>query len=71
MVGSLNLGGSVEAVYDAVDIAERAVEKGAEALLMPVAARRQRFDLSDEMAARINIRFYTDARDALLKALLD
>ncbi|WP_456429841.1 BREX system Lon protease-like protein BrxL [Rhodocaloribacter sp.] len=71
VVGSLNLGGSVEAVYDAVDIAELAVEKGAEALLMPVAARRQLFDLSDEMAARINIQFYTDARDALLKALLD
>ena len=71
IVGSLNLGGSIEDLYNAVSVAELAAEKGAETLLMPVSSRRQLLDLSDDMAARINIQFYTDARDALLKALVD
>ncbi|WP_412062128.1 BREX system Lon protease-like protein BrxL [Rubrivirga sp. IMCC45206] len=71
VVGSLNLGGSIEDLYNAVSVAEIAVEKGAETLLMPVSARRQLLDLSDDMAARLNVQFYTDARDALLKALAD
>jgi ATP-dependent Lon protease len=28
------------------------------------------FDLSDEMATRLGIEFYQDAKDALMKALL-
>ena len=71
VVGSLNLGGSIEELYNAVSVAEIAVEKGATTLLMPVSARRQLLDLSDDMAARLNVQFYTDARDALLKALAD
>ena len=35
----------------------------------PISARRQLNDLSDEIAAKITILYYTDARDALLKAL--
>jgi ATP-dependent Lon protease len=70
IVGGINLGGSVEPIYNAVSLAEMAVEKGAAALLMPVAARRQLYDLSDDMATRIDIQFYSDARDALLKALV-
>jgi ATP-dependent Lon protease len=50
-------------------LAEIAVEKGATALLMPVACRRQLVDLSDDMATRIDIQFYSDAKDALLKAM--
>ena len=38
-------------------------------LLMPVSARRQLIDLSDDMATKVNILFYGDAREALLKAL--
>jgi ATP-dependent Lon protease len=38
---------------------------------MPVACRRQLFDLSDEMATRIDIQFYSDARDALIKAMVE
>jgi energy-coupling factor transporter ATP-binding protein EcfA2 len=53
----------------ATAVAEIAVEKGASALLMPVACRRQLFDLSDDMATKIDIQFYSDARDALLKAI--
>jgi len=70
-VGGLNLGGGLDPVYNAVGIAELAVEKGAETLLIPISARRQLNDLSDEMAAKITILYYTDARDALLKALTD
>ena len=51
--------------------AELAIEKGATQLLLPVSARKQLMDLSDEMAAKLNIQFYTDSRDALLKALLE
>jgi ATP-dependent Lon protease len=36
---------------------------------MPVSCRRQLFDLSDEMATKIDIQFYSDARDALFKAM--
>jgi len=70
IVGEINLGGSVEPVHNPVTVAEIAVEKGATALLMPVACRRQLFDLSDEMATKIDIQFYSDARDALIKAMV-
>ena len=71
IVGEINLGGSIESIHNAVTIAEIAVEKGATALLMPVACRRQLFDLSDDMATKIDIQFYSDARDALLKAMVE
>ena len=71
IVGEINLGGSIEPIHNPVTIAEIAVEKGATALLMPVACRRQLFDLSDDMATRIDIQFYSDARDALLKAMVE
>ena len=71
LVGALNLGGSVEPLVNAVGIVEIAVEKGASVVLMPVSARRQLFELSDDMATRINILFYSDTPDALLKALIE
>ena len=71
VVGALNLGGSVESLANAVGIIEVAVEKGADTVLMPVSARRQLFELSDDMATRVNIQFYSDTPDALLKALLE
>ena len=52
-------------------LAELAVEKNAKTLLMPVSCRRQLNDLSDEMATKLDIEFYQDARDALLKSLAD
>jgi ATP-dependent Lon protease len=69
VVGGLNLGGSVEPIYNAVSLVELAADKGAATLLMPVSARKQMLELPDELATRINIMFYADARDALLKAL--
>jgi ATP-dependent Lon protease len=71
IVGEINLGGSIEPIHNPVTIAEIAVEKGASALLMPVSCRRQLFDLSDDMATRIDIQFYSDTRDALLKAMVE
>ena len=71
VVGELNLGGSVEPLLNAVGVVEVAVERGAETVLIPVSARKQLFELSDNMATRINVQFYADAPDALLKALLD
>ena len=71
LVGALNLGGSVEPLSNAVGVVEVAVEKGASVVLMPVSARKQLFDLSDDMATRVNVQFYSDTPDALLKALLD
>ena len=71
IVGSLNLGGSVDTVYNAINVAELAVEKGASTLLIPVNARKQLNDLSDEMITKINIQYYTDLKDCLLKALME
>ena len=71
IVGSLNLGGSVEMIPNPVGIAELAVEKGAVTLLMPISARKQLFDLPDTLATKIRIEFYADAKDAFLKALVE
>lgn len=71
VVGEINLGGSIEPVHNPVTIAEIAVEKGATVLLLPVSCRRQLIDLSDDMAIKIDVQFYSDARDALLKAILE
>ena len=70
-MGALNLGGSVEPLANAVGVVEAAAEKGASAVLMPVSARKRLFDLSDDIATRVNVQFYSDTPDALLKALLD
>jgi len=69
VVGEVNLGGSIEPIHNAVALAELAVEKRAKSLLMPVTCRRQLNDLSDDMATKLDIEFYQDARDALLKSL--
>jgi len=71
IAGEIALGGSVEPIHNPVAIAEIAVEKGAIALLVPVACRRQLIDLSDDMATKIDIQFYSDAKDALLKAVAE
>ena len=45
------------------------MEKGASALLLPVSARRQLLNFSDEVATKVSFLFYSDAQDALVKAL--
>ena len=71
VVGSLNLGGSIDLVPNAVRIAELAIDKQAQTLLMPVSARRQLNELPDELWTKLNIEFYKDATDAVLKALME
>jgi ATP-dependent Lon protease len=71
IVGMLNLGGSIDGLSNAVKIAELAVEKQAQTLLLPVSARRQLNDLPDELWTKIGIEFYRDATDAVFKALVD
>lgn len=70
-IGGLNLGGGIETVPNALAVAELAVEKGAAAILMPISARRQLNDLSDDMATKLSVLYYGDAREALVKALGD
>lgn len=69
VVGGLNLGGSIETIFNPVAVAEAAADKGARMVLMPVTSRRQLVDLPDEVATRVSIIFYADAKDALIKAL--
>ena len=71
IAGEINLGGSIEPIHDPVTVAEIAIDKGASALLMPVTCRRKLFDLSDDMATKIDIQFYSDAREALYKAMIE
>ena len=71
VVGALNLGGSIDMIPNAVQIAELAIDKQAQTLLMPVAARRQLNDLPDELWTRISIEFYKDSADAVFKALVE
>jgi len=70
-VGGLNLGGGIDSVYNATNVAELAVEKGATTLLIPISARKQLNELSDDIAVKISILYYTDIREALIKALVD
>ncbi|MBI4584105.1 MAG: BREX system Lon protease-like protein BrxL [Planctomycetes bacterium] len=70
-VGAINLGGSMDSVPSAIQVAEAALEKQATTLLVPVNARRQLNDLPDEVWTKINIEFYSDAADAVLKAMLE
>ena len=71
VVGGLSLGGGLEPVHNAVSIAELGIEKGAATLLVPVSARRRMNDLSDDMATKVAVLYYGDAREALIKALAD
>jgi len=71
IVGQLNLGGSLDLVYNAVSLAEIAVEKGATTILVPLNARKQLNELSDDMITKVNIQYYTDLKDCLMKALME
>jgi ATP-dependent Lon protease len=71
VVGALNLGGSIDMLPNAVQIAELAIDKQAQTLLVPVTARRQLNDLPDDLWTRISIEFYKDAADAVFKALVE
>lgn len=71
VVGALNLGGSIDLIPNAVQIAELAIDKQAQTLLIPVSARKQLNELPDDLWTRISIEFYKDAADAVFKALVE
>jgi ATP-dependent Lon protease len=71
VTGGLNLGGSIEPVFNAVHVVEVAIEKGAKTILLPISARRELNELSDDLATKAAFLYYSDARDALLKAILE
>ncbi len=71
VVGGLNLGGSIEPIHNAVAIVEAAADKGASTILMPVTTRKQLADLGDDVATKVTIVYYSEVRDALLKALME
>ena len=71
VVGSLNLGGSVENLPSAAKVVELAVDKKAQILLLPVSARRQLNDLPDEYWTKLTIEFYRDSVDAVFKMLVE
>jgi ATP-dependent Lon protease len=71
IIGEINLGGSIEPIFNPVNLVEIAVEKGATCVLMPVNCRRQLADLSDDIALKVNIQFFADARDAMFKAMVE
>lgn len=54
-VGGPDLAGGLDSVYNAADVAELTVEKGATTLLIPISARRQLNSLSDGMAMSLNV----------------
>jgi ATP-dependent Lon protease len=71
VVGGLNLGGSLDVLHNAIDVVELAVEKGAAIVLMPITARKQLHDLSDDMATKVNVLYYSDVREAFGRAIAD
>ena len=71
VIGNLNLGGSIDPDHNAVSVAELAIAKGATTLLVPVSSRKQLNDLPDDLITKVNILYYTDAREALLKAIVE
>jgi ATP-dependent Lon protease len=71
VLGGHNLDGSIGPLHNAIDMVELAVEKGASVVLMPVSARKQLVELSDDVATKGTIVFYSDAREAFIKAISD
>src|SRR5271157_4524353 len=69
VIGNFNLGGGIDPVHNAINGAELAIEKGATTLLIPVSSCRQLNDLTDDMATKLSVLFYADAREALMKTL--
>ena len=61
----------IEPLYNAVNLVELAVEKGAASVLMPVSHRQQLVDLSVDMATKAEVPFYLEARAVQLKVMME
>lgn len=71
IAGTMSVGGTIEPVYNGLDMAEMAADNGASAILLPVSSRKQLNDMSDDLASRLMVIYYKDPRDALYKVLGD
>lgn len=71
VVGEVSLGGSIEPIHNPVNLVEIAVDKGAKSILMPIACRKNLYDLPDDIATQIDIKYYSNAQDALLKGIIE
>ena len=71
IAGGITLGGTIEPIHNPIDVIELAMEKGANAVLVPVSSRRALIDLSDDVATKVQVLFYADAPDAFRKAVHD
>jgi ATP-dependent Lon protease len=69
IAGSTTIAGVIEPITRVVDICELAAERGAAELLLPIGAKRDLADLSDEVASSFGAKLYVSAEDALRKAL--
>jgi ATP-dependent Lon protease len=69
VVGGINLGVSIEQVHNLIDVVEHALSKGAATVLIPVSCRNALVDLSDDAATKVQLLYYSDAADAMRKAL--
>ena len=58
-------------IPNAARVAELAVDKQAQTLLMPASPRRQLNDLHDELWTVIDVGSYNSASDAVLKSLVE
>ena len=54
---------------DPLPAGQLAADKGAQKIIMPISARKQLYDMPDELATKVTVVYYADAKDALLKAL--
>jgi MarR family transcriptional regulator, organic hydroperoxide resistance regulator len=61
-------GDAIKPIKQPTDLVESAAREGARAVLMPVSCRHALADVSDDVATRIEMLFYANASDALMKA---
>ena len=71
VVGGLTSGGTIKPLDNAVSVVELAVEKRATTVLLPDTSLPQLSGLPDDMATKIDVVYYADTKDALLKAVLE
>ena len=70
-MGDINLGVFFERRSAPIAITELAIDKGAKILLMPVTCRQGPFMLPDSMATKVDIEYYANSEEILLKALAE
>lgn len=67
-VDCINLAGGVDPIYNAAPLLKLAVETGT---VGPANSLRDALDVSDDIAAKFKVRFYIEAQEVPMKAILD